>query len=719
VKQSAYFRTTFTPQGFGKSEEEYVQQFRAYLDEATQMAPYVTCMIDLAQFEVLPGVYDMAVLDRMMDAAADRGAAITVRLAHVDQTASFRWLPYARQRSYDNTEVYQHYYGCYSPVDAPYLDAWLRANRALYDRYKTHPGFQGYYLMMPGGEWSAVLDKPYMGILAGYDRAMKAAFRQYLQRSNYTLEALNARWGTAFPTWDAVESPLPDFSGGAKPDLRVQWLDFCRFKQYLNVEFWYTTLAGAIREYDAERVIIVYCGEGEVMKGVADFNHGGGVPYMPGTGESEANWWQYHVGAIQEPHHPHRWNAYGDPSTRGWVLDWDLYTMMSIAGAGGTNLHVYYYPDGPLPEHYGVEHAYDRFEKFKPIFRELHSMRLVTPLAKQVATYQDPSTLFTKHRTNFAFRLPDLSRWFELLTYAGVENEPLQRNRLTQYKLVLPNLLDEVMTKDSIDMLSGYVRGGGHLVISAMNGRYCPELGAAPFPLLSRLDITPPVGDYVQQGLNIQAEATQDSPLFAKGEKLKFYTLDNLKNDPNREEIQKNFFRWPFRWIPQTDYFGYYRDNKTTNGTVLARFANGSVAISRHTVEKGEVIVFWGVPEYTPELMKDTMTKLAIWAGVTDPNRDNPIRLMMEGHSNALKRHYAILWQEKPGHYVQKIPDVPDGVWFVDEMLTDQKFGAFTGKELREQGLAIDYYEGYSPLKVLRLLQGKAQWMGKYRMPAK
>jgi hypothetical protein len=715
VKRSAYFRTTFNLPDLGASEDDYVAQFIAYLDEAGQITPYVTYMVDLAHFEILPGVYDLAALDRIMDAAADRGAAITVRLAHADAKARFRWLPFSRQRSYDGSEIYHHYYGSYSPVDPLYQQGWLQANRVLYARYQSHPAFQGYYLMMAGGEW-AVLDKPYLGVIAGYDRTLKDAFRRYLRETrHFTLETLNTRWGATYRGWEAIEPPLPDFTGGTQPDLRVAWLDFCQFKDYLNKEYWFALLAKDIRTYDRERVVIVYCATGEVLEGIADYNHGGGVPGLPGTGEGEAQWTTHRVGAIQEPHHPHRWNAYGDPHTRGWVLDWDLYTMISRAGGGGVNLHVYYFPSGSLPSHYGLDHAYDRYEKFKPLMRELHSMRLIAPTQKQVAVYQDPTTLYCKHRTSFESRLPDLARWFELLTHAGIDHEPMHKARLQQYKLLLPNPLDELLTREGIETLDGYVREGGRLLLSAFTGRYCPELGPDPFPLLRRLGITPPTGPYVQQGEDVQAVVTADNPLFDKGTAVKFYTLTKLRSDPNRPAVREQFFLWPYRWIPQTDYFGYFRDNRTTNGEVLARFPSGGVAISRHTVGRGEVILFWGIPDYTPASLPTLMPRAAQWAGVTDPAKDNAIRLMLEGRSEALNRHYAILWQETPGRYTQRLPNAPDGTFFIDDLVADTKLGTYTGKELRERGIPLTFHDNQSPLQVLRLIPAQPSWGKQYR----
>jgi hypothetical protein len=213
---------------------------------------------------------------------------------------------------------------------------------------------------------------------------------------------------------------------------------------------------------------------------------------------------------------------------------------------------------------------------------------------------------------------------------------------------------------------------------------------------------------------------SSDNPLFAKGSKVEFFTLADLHQDIRTDHVKKNFWEYPYRWIPETDYFGYYPENKKVNGEVLARFASGGVAMSLHKVGKGKVIVFWGTPDMSRKKLKGMMAKAAKWAGVTNPRLNSPIPLTTEGHSDLLKRHYALLYQETPGSYTQKLLSVPDGEFFVDDMVSDQKLGVFTGKELRETGVPVVFTEGYSPLKIIRMIpmkQMNTRWERKYRVP--
>jgi hypothetical protein len=261
------------------------------------------------------------------------------------------------------------------------------------------------------------------------------------------------------------------------------------------------------------------------------------------------------------------------------------------------------------------------------------------------------------------------------------------------------------------------------MVMTAIAGKYCPERGPEPFPLLRQLGIAPPSGAYVLGETNVWAEATEDHALFAKGSRLKMFTLADqqqaLQSDLVR--IRENFWSWAFRWIPQTDYFGYYRDHPAADGKVLARFASGGAALSRHAVGKGEVLVFWGMPDYQPALYTGMMARAAAWAGVADPRKGSPVPYTLEGDNAKLGRHYALMCQETPGTYRQKLPAVPDGDWFLDDMVGQQRLGTYTGAELRDPGLELTFAPGCSPLKVVRMAPAKtmnAEWVRKYRQPA-
>ena len=724
VKRSSYFRITYgTDKVYTKEDDQY-QNFVTMLDESAQMTNYVTYMIDLAAFEILPGVYDFVLLDRLMDAAADRGAALTIRIAHGEQRVPYRWMPYTLPRNFDGDVIPGHRtYGAFEVADPAFVKTWFKAFEALHARYLKHPAFQGYYLMQPAGEWTFP-DAPYEGLFAGYSWAAAERFRGYLRDElKLSLAQLNARWKTAYKDWKDVQPPQPDFSVGMKPDLRPEWVDFSQFKSWLT-EWWFPAVSAHIRTFDPDHVIIDYGGKkmnGEPVSGlvgVADYLHNGGNNYLQHEGAMVKAWDEGGLGWITEPHHPHRWAAYGEPGQRGWILDWSVFVMTAQAGAGGENLHVYYWPNPTLSlaAHYGGAFAYDRFEKYKPILRELQGCRLVQA-PKTVAVIQDPSTLFLKHRTVFTARLADLRRWFELLTQDSVDYEYYRQENEAGYKLLLLNPLDEVVSADTLDTAVRMANNGAILVMSARTGRYCPGKGDTEYPLLKALGIPVPTGEYVTGVPGPTAKVTGDNPFLAPAAPLQFYTQHDLRRELGDEEIGKNFWTWTYRWIPETDYFGFYRMSGSVGGKTLATFPDGSVAASLHTAGKGQVLVFWGTPDMKPELRKGMMARFAQAAGVVNPRAGNVIPYALETDHKTMKRHYVLLYQEAAGDYVQKMPGTPDGVWFIDDMVSDHKYGLWKGDELRTKGMKVSYTDGDCPLKILRMIpekQVQAPWVEKY-----
>ncbi len=732
IKQSAYFRISYLPYQGGQqtkfaSNAEALARFKAALGPISQLTPNVTYMVDLANFEVLPGVFDFALLDQAMDAATDANCRLTIRLSHADQGAKYNWQRSWPQRNYDQSDELGHgYYGNFSPSFRPYVDDFLRGFKALHDRYYQHPAFQGYQIFEIAGEW-AVLDQPWAGKIAGYERCAREQFRDWVrERIDADLAAVNRRWGTTFAGWDEVQPPLPRLADGPTPDLRLWWVDFCRFKLFLDNDYWFRTLARSIREYDRESVIIAYSLDPDgfdIPDGVAgiDYLHNGGNHELRGEG-SLIDAWKHGTGWITEPHMPHRWAAYGDRGDRGWLLDCTTYVMLAQAGGGGANLHIYYYPlagkeDLSLPAHYGREYAFDRFEKFMPILRELHGLKLQEP-QRLVAVLQDEYTLFCKHRTIFQQRLNDLKRWFELLKRDAIDYEAYRADHAGQYALLLPNLLDEVMSGENIRLIGEAVRKGGRAVIAATTGRYSPERPGVDFALLRELGLPPPAKPYDTLATGVSANVTEASPFFTSGTKVGFFSLGDLQVNLRSPEIGKTFWQWPYRWIPQTNYFGHF-SGVEPGGKVLARFADGGAAVSLHACGQGEVLVFWGTPDYAGDNLKGFMARACAWAGVETPRAGNPVPLTLEGDHADLNRHYAIMYQDVPGTYAQKFPGVPAGEFFIDELVGDRRLGVYTADELHA-GVPLQWEAGQSPLKILRFIpRGEmgSRWANGYRLP--
>lgn len=219
----------------------------------------------------------------------------------------------------------------------------------------------------------------------------------------------------------------------------------------------------------------------------------------------------------------------------------------------------------------------------------------------------------------------------------------------------------------------------------------------------------------------VAAKAIQDHPLFQKGEKIGFFSLADYRNDLKDSRVKANFFSYPYRWIPETDYFGYYPENRNSTGTVLARFPEGAPAISLHKFGKGEILLFWGTPDYRTGKLAGFLRRALKWAGGADlPPVDGLAAL--EGTSPKLKRFYAALYTEKPGSYRHLFRNIPGGgFWYLDEMISGRKLGVYSDQELKSKGLQLDFLHGGSPLQLIRMIPVSSaegmNWMGKYRVP--
>lgn len=725
IKKRAYNRTTPFPsdQTFD-SEEDTLRAYAELLDESKQIATNITYMVELADFQILPGVFDFALIDRFMDLATDKGFTVTIRLAHMERLSPYLWQPYTLPRNFDGAVLHGHAsYGSYDVTDVAYVESWKLGFKALHDRYQKHPAFEGYYVMQAGGEW-AIPDEPWNAFISGYSWAATRAFRVYLRDTlKLDLPALNKRWGTSYREWSEIVPPQPALDIGGTPDLRPAWVDFTRCKQAWRDD-WFPEITANIRAYDKSRVIIVYGGQssGARLHGLADYYHNGGNNELQGEGSMVDAWEIGKIGWITEPSHPHYWSATNDPGERGWILDWSLYVMTAQAGGGGQNLHVYYVPyrkDPALVAHYGFVAAHDRYERFKPITRELHNTRLIEPVRK-IAVMQTQDTLHTKHRTTFEQRWRDLRRWFELVRNDSLDYEFYRADREANYRMVVVNPLDEVMREDSIAAVRRMAENGAWIVTSARSGYYSAEGGTEQsFALLERLGISKPANRFDTTARGVVATLTPVQTLLPGRTQLPFVSQTDIAEAMRRPEVAEKFWSWPYRWIPQSDYFGYYPGNKNVNGEILATFPDGGAALTKHLLGKGVVIVFWGTASCEQEKMAGVMASFAKAAGITDERGPRPIPLMLQARrADDLGRHYAILYHEKPGVYNQPISALPDGEWFVDDMVSGLRYGLVNAEFARKEGLPLRFEDGASPLKVLRFISrkgmGNTAWTGKF-----
>lgn len=686
---------------------------KAILDHRDWIQHYTVCPA-INHTEVLPGVWDFSLLDLYLDTLAAYGCAATVRPCHSDRhEGPYRWTHSGAQYSYDGEQAgIRNPYGSYCGNDPAIRKIWMDHYRALYDRYRDHSGFEGYYLMDPAGE-SVVLDEPWAGILAGYGPAEQRGFREAMERKYGDISRLNAAWGASLAAFDEVRAPVPSFELGVQADVRPVWVDFMQYKASLR-RLWAETLVGDIRSYDTNRVVIGYFPPTtEWLYGLMDYGHNGGNHWMERRGEYQRGWLDGGIGWITEPHHPHGWAANANPGKQGWTLDASVWTMLAQAGGGGANLHVYVQPEiGGALALSGGFHALDRMQCFVPLLKEVHDATLVLPVS-DIAFHSDRDTLWTKHRTVFGPRHDDLRRWRKVIENDGFQPADLAAFPNRAFKLVCPNVLDETISEESFRRYVALVtEQGAKMVITARTGRYVSGR-AEEFALLKALGITPPTGEWRMME-DWEAVAGADNPLMEEGRRFGFQTLTRLDRELHDEKVMSDFWRYPYKWIPQTDYFGCY-PHEHPNGKTVATFAStGGTAMSVHRAGRGEVVVYWGLPSMSFDDLKGTIAAAARWAGIRQ--KPAPVPDFFEMSNPKANRHYGFFFRECAyGEKTVVFPTCPDGTYFADEMVTQRKLGLFTGSDLREKGVSLVWEKGLSPLRAVRLIANpRASWTKDY-----
>ena len=253
---------------------------------------------------------------------------------------------------------------------------------------------------------------------------------------------------------------------------------------------------------------------------------------------------------------------------------------------------------------------------------------------------------------------------------------------------------------------------GAKMVMTARTGRYVSGR-AEEFALLKALGITPPTGEWRMME-DWEAVAGADNPLMEEGRRFGFQTLTRLDRELHDEKVMSDFWRYPYKWIPQTDYFGCY-PHEHPNGKTVATFAStGGTAMSVHRAGRGEVVVYWGLPSMSFDDLKGTIAAAARWAGIRQ--KPAPVPDFFEMSNPKANRHYGFFFRECAyGEKIVVFPTCPDGTYFADEMVTQRKLGLFTGSDLREKGVSLVWEKGLSPLRAVRLIANpRASWTKDY-----
>lgn len=644
----------------GKTKMDFIQPF---FDQAREVSREIEYPLYWRDVEVLPGVYDWAEMDRVMDMAAERGMQVMISPIICSKEPS--WLPAVyKEDAQGNVTIpalnkkyilnilynWEHV-----PALRRHMMAFLEA---MAQRYRNHPALQGYSFFfefagnLPGSfNWND-----------GYDAFTTRDFQQWSREKYGTLEKLHAAWDMKIPSWDTiVPPPNPPLA-----DTSLAWrLDWWKFRvDYFNR--FLIELAESVRKYDPQGVILY---DSQI------FDDPQVAARLHKLGAGMANGGAHSVAKVQSSLQ-HFSDGFHERSESVNVESWSAMSpyqldstlfMMTMGGGLGTHCKAFIDGTKPFSELRQPPFSLDRYEKFLPIFTELKNTR---PMPFDAYFYRDMSGVMVGLNNFGAISVGQdahsiITLMENHLTFGVGGPEHWKKAPL----LIAISSNAEYLENSSMDELVEYVKQGGHLILSARIGRYnitgknhgslLEKFGLPPVPSPAKMTSTfarslpePPFGD---QPARFLLQGPSEVPSLPP----EVHTIALYENDHPAVS-----------WRP----FG--------KGRVIVIWAESIPAPSRD--EKS-----WAHPHQPPSgnLLRD----LAQWSGVRT-YVDSPVPNL---YMNLLKDHdrdiyyglaqYASYRIENPQPLTTKAAyTLPSGTYKVKELISDRDLGKFSSQQIAD-----------------------------------
>lgn len=656
----------------------YVEKVKRAMDAVRPITPCFEIRANWHDIERLPGAYDFSAIDALLDHAAKNGSRVQPLISfHAPE-----WAP-SHYTQNPQGEIFGHnvylFHGArlnlyQSPVLRP---AALKFVEALVRHCRRHPALMSYYFLIehPG-------EAPYKGWHEGFDPFTLANFRAAMRAKHGDVAKANAAWKTHFPDFAAVMPPLP----GAEA-ANAFWLDWMRFRDD-GVESFRDAYVDAVRRLDPERMVMSY---------------GDGTPNMAGKGVFTANGGcarpevaALAMATVADRGTPQRaeeitvtqWTDYP------WRLDDSLFTMMH---GGGVNAHCkMFFPVDVFERAKSLDalrrppHGLDRFEKFLPLWAELHPERLEN--GGEVRYFFDADAdLLTRKTTFFGGHDPWNAMLFldAQVPFGVAPGRDWEKAKL----VVVHDSLNRALGDQTREALARYVENGGNLLFFAAAGRYSIERGASDGGLL--------LGHAAQ---DLEKEKRLNAP------ENDWLLLRRLGFNPPEAACRQG---WAGRVAPAPGAaldpgapvpgMGVARGLWVTakdNGELLATARNGNdefPIVARRAVGKGHAYVIWAqalVPhDDATAADAPLLAAVARACGAALPAAcsDRRFWALVLKHPARERRHLLVMRSHRgPDDKTPatvRLPRLPDGDYAVTELIGGGAPRTLTGAALREKGL--------------------------------
>lgn len=441
-----------------------------------------------ALLEPTEGVYDLGWLDRVLDTLHAGGISVVLATPTASPPPWFTAAhPDGLPVGPDGTRLSHGSRDTYAISSPAYREACRRIARVLVERYADHPALVAWHVHNEYGSFD-------------WGPHSAAAFRRWLERRYGTLEALNAAWYTAFwsqhyTTWDDILPPVAT--------------------QYLANP----THAVDFKRFMSDEMLAAFCEQRDIVRERSD------APvttnFMLPTWNHLEQWsWAAEQDVVSIDHYldtdgpdGETHAAYGGDLTRSWAGGgpWLLMEQSTVSstladrrvykesdrmirnslsyvahGSQGALFFQWRAPaagsetwHGGMVPHAGPDSR--TFRGFEDLGRSLAAIsEVAAPPADGPVVESDVAVLWhadgwwateTKHLPHDGLSYPDAVRGaHRSLWHLGLATDFAQPGTdLSRYRLVLvPSMF--AMDDATVDALTSYVEGGGHLVVWPFTG---------------------------------------------------------------------------------------------------------------------------------------------------------------------------------------------------------------------------------------------------------
>jgi Beta-galactosidase len=646
------------------AQHTQVDYLRGFMDQAAATTHELEYQVPWSKVEPLPGVYDFAELDQVLDAAREKDFAVQLWAVFHEYP---EWLPSLYTQN-DQGEIFGNplylFHGARPNLvqAAPLRNAAIRFLRNLVIHCRSHPAVQGYYFLL---EWPG--DAPFAGWYEGYDPYTLANFRSECRALYPSIEALNLAWQTNFTSFGAVQAPRR-----SQPATDRYWLDWLKFRSSAIHNF-LLNCAKTIRSEDPKRLIMVYC-DGLIPERLDEFRALGCMTANGGCADPERGSPDYiRAAADGVPQRAEEVTCGQWSAKTPTQLDASLFAML-MGGGGNSNCKMFIDMGVWLASHsHNLDvlrkppYSLDRYEKLMPVWTELRS---TVTLSGDIRYFEDFDSYLIDAKTNSMNGNNDGWATRDIyeshLLWGVIPGPDWQKAKLVLLIRHTDNLED--LHAKTIDELVQYVENGGTLVMRADAGRKCIEESGDDWALLRRFGFEPPVGP------RIDDQYTKAMPvpntLFAA--QAQPFILRELWNAGNNQP-----------------------------GRAVALFDSdpNRVAVSEKAMGQGRVVVLWASTLVPPSeggsggypLLRD----IAIRAGAYTPVDASTPRFWLNLLANKSGSTYYGLVYCSPTPQNQDTQNgtvrysLPDGNYQVRELISGTDLGQRTAAQLRDSGLEV------------------------------